>query len=91
MIVPQLQNGFGLVRPPGHHAEAEEAMGFCYFNTVAIAAARLLGLPDIRRILIVDWAVHHGNGTQKFFYEDPRVLYISIHRHDNGDTKQHRK
>ena len=81
----QLQNGFGIVRPPGHHAEAEEAMGFCYFNTVAIAAKQILKNPEMRKILIVDWAIHHGNGTQKFFYDDPRVLYISIHRHDNGN------
>ena len=98
----QLQNGFGIVRPPGHHAEAEvgfiiktdpyksvfvcqEAMGFCYFNTVAIAAKQLLRMPEMKRILIVDWAIHHGNGTQKMFYEDPHVLYISIHRHDNGN------
>jgi len=81
----QLQNGFGIVRPPGHHAESEEAMGFCYFNTVAIAAKQLLRLPEMKKILIVDWAIHHGNGTQKAFYEDPRVLYISIHRHDNGN------
>ena len=51
-------------------------MGFCYFNTVAIAAKQLLKMPDMKRILIVDWAIHHGNGTQKMFYEDPRVLYI---------------
>lgn len=81
----KLQNGFGIVRPPGHHAEAEEAMGFCYFNTVAIAAKQILKNPEMRKILIVDWAIHHGNGTQKFFYDDPRVLYISIHRHDNGN------
>ncbi len=81
----QLQHGFGIVRPPGHHAEAEEAMGFCYFNSVAIAAKQLLAECGMRRVLIVDWAIHHGNGTQKVFYEDPRVLYISIHRHDNGN------
>ena len=51
-------------------------MGFCYFNTVAIAAKQLLKMPDMKRILIVDWAIHHGNGTQKMFYEDPRILYI---------------
>ena len=60
-------------------------MGFCYFNTVAIAAKQILKNPEMRKILIVDWAIHHGNGTQKFFYDDPRVLYISIHRHDNGN------
>ena len=61
----QLANGFGLVRPPGHHAESEEAMGFCYFNSVAIAARQLLRLPDIKKILIVDWAIHHGNGVSR--------------------------
>ena len=61
----QLANGFGLVRPPGHHAESEEAMGFCYFNSVAIAARQLLRLPDIKKILIVDWAIHHGNGVSQ--------------------------
>lgn len=81
----ELKNGFGVVRPPGHHAEQEEAMGFCYFNTVAVAANQLLLQTPVKKILIVDWAIHHGNSTQKFFYEDSRVLYISIHRHDNGN------
>ena len=57
--------------------------GFCYFNNVAIAAKQLLAR-SVKRILIVDWDVHHGNGTQQVFYADPRVLYISLHRHDNG-------
>ena len=62
-------------------------MGFCYFNTVAIAAKQLRKqMPHLaRRILIVDWAIHHGNGTQKMFYDDPNVLYVSLHRHDNGN------
>ena len=60
-------------------------MGFCYFNAVAIAARQLLRLPRVRRVLIVDWAIHHGNGTQKAFYEDPNVLYVSLHRHDHGN------
>jgi acetoin utilization deacetylase AcuC-like enzyme len=74
-----LANGFALVRPPGHHAEADRAMGFCLFNNVAIAvqAARRSG---VRRVLIVDWDVHHGNGTQASFEEDPDVLYFSTHQ-----------
>ena len=55
-------------------------MGFCYFNTIAITAKQLLLHTDTRKILIIDWAIHHGNGVQKMFYNDPRVLYISIHR-----------
>lgn len=80
------KNGFAVVRPPGHHAEPNAAMGFCFFNSVALAA-RLLKqrLPEIRRILIVDWDVHHGNGTQQIFYDDPDILYLSIHRHDDGN------
>ena len=60
-------------------------MGFCYFNSVAIAAKRLLASQLARRILIVDWAIHHGNGTQQAFYDTPDVLYISLHRYDNGN------
>ena len=81
----QLRNGFAIVRPPGHHAEFDEAMGFCYFNSTAIAAKQVLREPRVRRVLILDWAIHHGNGTQKVFYDDPNVLFISLHRHDNGN------
>ncbi len=73
------------MRPPGHHAEYEEAMGFCYFNSVAIAAQQLLTRKLANRVLIVDWAIHHGNGTQQAFYDNPNVLYISLHRHDHGN------
>ncbi|XP_033221341.1 histone deacetylase 4 isoform X4 [Belonocnema kinseyi] len=80
-----IKNGFAVVRPPGHHAETNQAMGFCFFNSVAIAAKLLQQKLDTRRIMILDWDVHHGNGTQQMFYDDPRVLYVSIHRHDDGN------
>lgn len=79
-----IKNGMAVVRPPGHHAETSQAMGFCFFNSVAIAARLLQRRLDMR-ILIVDWDVHHGNGTQQMFYEDRRVLYLSLHRHDDGN------
>nr|XP_022309888.1 histone deacetylase 4-like isoform X7 [Crassostrea virginica] len=81
----ELKNGFAVVRPPGHHAEANTPMGFCYFNSVAIAAKQLKEKSKVNKILIVDWDVHHGNSTQQNFFSDPNVLYISIHRHDNGN------
>ncbi|XP_051562022.1 histone deacetylase 4-like isoform X3 [Myxocyprinus asiaticus] len=81
----ELKNGFAVVRPPGHHAEESTPMGFCYFNSVAIAAKLLQQRLNVRRILIVDWDVHHGNGTQQAFYDDPNVLYISLHRYDDGN------
>ena len=77
----KLENGFALVRPPGHHAERDRAMGFCIFNNVAIAARYAIKDFSLERILIVDWDVHHGNGTQNSFYEDPKVLYFSTHRY----------
>jgi histone deacetylase 6 len=75
----RLANGLALLRPPGHHAEADRAMGFCLFNNVAIAA-RALQQKRVERILIVDWDLHHGNGTQHSFWEDPNVLYFSTHQ-----------
>ncbi|KAM7404293.1 hypothetical protein PAMP_011656 [Pampus punctatissimus] len=81
----ELKNGFAVVRPPGHHADPSNPMGFCYFNSVAIAAKQLQHKLSVSKILIVDWDVHHGNGTQEIFYNDPSVLYISLHRYDNGN------
>jgi len=81
----KLRNGFALVRPPGSHAEYNKPLGFCYFNTVAIVAKMLKKNLGLDRILIVDWDVHHGNGTQQVTYNDPNILYISLHRHDNGN------
>ncbi|XP_030196592.1 histone deacetylase 5 isoform X3 [Gadus morhua] len=80
----ELKNGFAVVRPPGHHAEESTAMGFCFFNSVAITA-RLLQQKLGVKILIVDWDIHHGNGTQQAFYSDPSILYISLHRYDDGN------
>jgi acetoin utilization deacetylase AcuC-like enzyme len=77
----ELDNGFALVRPPGHHAEAYRAMGFCLFNNIAVAAAWALKAYDLARVLIVDWDLHHGNGTQHSFYKDPRVMYFSTHQY----------
>ncbi|XP_028734270.1 histone deacetylase 9 isoform X2 [Peromyscus leucopus] len=81
----ELKNGFAVVRPPGHHAEESAAMGFCFFNSVAITAKYLRDQLNISKILIVDLDVHHGNGTQQAFYADPSVLYISLHRYDEGN------
>ena len=69
------------VRPPGHHATRERALGFCLFNNIALAARHALDRPEVDRVLIVDWDVHHGNGTQDIFYRDPDVFYLSMHQH----------
>ncbi|MCU0259144.1 MAG: histone deacetylase [Solirubrobacteraceae bacterium] len=71
--------GASLHRPPGHHAEASRAMGFCLFNNVAVAARHALDAHGLERVLILDWDVHHGNGTNDLFHADPRVLFCSIH------------
>ena len=74
-------NAFCLVRPPGHHATPTKAMGFCLFNNVAIAAKYIQSEYSLDRIAIIDWDVHHGNGTQDAFYDDPSVLYFSMHKY----------
>ncbi|MGV8075008.1 MAG: histone deacetylase [Syntrophobacteraceae bacterium] len=77
----ELDNAFCAVRPPGHHAEFDKALGFCFFNNIAIAARYLQNTWAIKRIGIVDFDVHHGNGTQHIFDQDPSVFYYSIHEH----------
>jgi acetoin utilization deacetylase AcuC-like enzyme len=77
-----IDNGFALVRPPGHHAERDKSMGFCIFNNVALAAHHAIEKHGVQKILIVDWDVHHGNGTQKSFYDTDKVLFVSIHQSD---------
>lgn len=80
LLDKEIANGFALVRPPGHHAEAGQAMGFCLFNNIALGAHYLINRYGLKRILIVDWDIHHGNGTQHSFYERPDVLYFSTHQ-----------
>lgn len=79
VIKGNIQNGFLLGRPPGHHARPDTGMGFCIFNNIAIAAKKALSM-GLSRILIIDWDVHHGNGTQDAFYEDDRVFFIDLHQ-----------
>ena len=83
VVAGGLTAAFALVRPPGHHAEAGQAMGFCLFNNVAIAAEYALRRLGVRRVLIYDWDVHHGNGTMHSFYGTDRVLFVSTHQYPN--------
>ncbi|GBP49135.1 Histone deacetylase 6 [Eumeta japonica] len=84
IVKGSLQNGAALVRPPGHHAMRAEPCGYCFYNNVALAANHAIKNLGVERILIVDWDVHHGQATQQMFYDDPRVLYFSIHRYEHG-------
>lgn len=77
----EIENGFAFVRPPGHHAEKNRAMGFCLFNNIAIGAAYALKKYNLNRIMILDFDLHHGNGTQQAFYESKKVFYISTHQY----------
>ncbi|KAM0815010.1 putative Histone deacetylase [Seiridium cardinale] len=86
VVEGRIRNGFAVIRPPGHHAEFDTPMGFCFFNNVPVAAKVCQReYPETcRKVLILDWDVHHGNGIQNMFYDDPNVLYISLHVYDNG-------
>lgn len=86
VVEGSVKNSLAVVRPPGHHAEPDAPGGFCLFSNVAVAAKNILkNYPEsVRKIVVVDWDVHHGNGTQKAFWDDPRVLYISLHRYEAG-------
>lgn len=81
VMAGEVKNAFAFIRPPGHHAEANRAMGFCLFNNVAIAANYCIKIHKLQRVLIIDWDLHHGNGTQHSFYERRDVLYFSTHQY----------
>ncbi|XP_059151084.1 polyamine deacetylase HDAC10-like [Physella acuta] len=89
IVSGKLKNGMAIIRPPGHHAMFEEFCGYCYFSNVAIAAQLMLDKYNLKRILILDWDVHHGQGSQFKFYNDPRVLFASIHRYEHGSEWPH--
>lgn len=80
IIKGDISTGLALVRPPGHHAETVRGMGFCLFNNIAIAARHLLERHGLKRVAILDWDLHHGNGTQHSFYGEREVLYMSLHQ-----------
>lgn len=81
LMAGEIDNGFSLVRPPGHHAERALALGFCLFNNAAVLARYLQRRHGLEKILVLDWDVHHGNGTQHAFEEDPTVFYVSLHQY----------
>jgi len=78
----EVRNAYALLRPPGHHAMKNRAMGFCVFGNAVMAAHHARNVFGLERVMIVDWDVHHGNGTQDAFYHDPNVLFVSLHQHD---------
>lgn len=80
VVKGELDNAYALTRPPGHHAEADQGMGYCIFNNVVIAAEYARKVLGLERIMIIDWDVHHGNGTESAFYDDPNVLFFSLHQ-----------
>ncbi len=90
VIKERVKNVFCVVRPPGHHAEHERAMGFCIFNNIAVATRYIQKKHALEKVLIVDWDAHHGNGTQSTFYYDPSVYYFSVHQfpHYPGSGKE---
>ena len=81
VVKKDFNNAFCAVRPPGHHAEKQKAMGFCVYNNVAVGAYYLLEKYKLKKVAIIDFDVHHGNGTQDTFYADPSVFFFSIHQH----------
>ncbi|HEX5165214.1 MAG TPA: histone deacetylase [Thermomicrobiales bacterium] len=81
VMTGEAQRAFAVVRPPGHHAEPDRSMGFCLFNNIAVAAEHALNAYGLERVAIVDWDVHHGNGTQAAFYRRPDVLFVSLHQY----------
>ncbi|KAI8641223.1 hypothetical protein BD408DRAFT_418598 [Parasitella parasitica] len=84
VVRDEIKNAFAIIRPPGHHAESDVPMGFCLFNNVAIATRYCMKRLNVKKTLIVDWDIHFGNGTQNIFSDDPNVLYISLHRFEDG-------
>ncbi len=86
----EIDNAMALVRPPGHHATRSRSMGFCLFNNIAVGARYLIDEYGMERILIVDWDLHHGNGTQDIFYDSPQVFYLSIHQGNHYPGTGHR-
>jgi len=81
VVTTDLANAFALIRPPGHHAEKNRAMGYCLFNNIAIGAIYARRVLQLQRVLLIDWDVHHGNGTQHMFEDDPSVFFFSIHQY----------